>query len=503
MPGRVANAAFGDIGGYYAFRYVLVLIAIVPAFLLFRRLHGAAAGAVAVVAVLSSPVLVRAWGTDYPDSSGVSYLIAGYCCLVMPSQHRVRWAWAAAAGGFLCLAVHSNFIALPLVLCALVVWAASRLRSPVRELLAELCAIFVAAVCVSVVLSVAAWFLFGSADIWTPTFHAFNRLRTPEQVAVNHTSDWRWVLDAPHLLVPVLVAMLWFLLFLRRQRGFRNAEALLFATLAAQSAAFAVLQFGLKEQVLEFHFYLSMLWSSTVLVAASIVCELCRSLLDRRGWRWTPAAAILLVPIAVAPVHRHISLRLAPGLLLAGGVIVAVFLLVTWAGPKGRLAAMALFVVGAYALVVAQSPTSPLLPGQAAFPKPLYGEVFGTDDHTAQDLYIVASDLHKVVPQPPHDGVSMLMWGGRHLSESGSIAAAQYGWNAHVVRGFPVLDGASIARIRRVEPDVLVLLSDTRAEIPLGVQDVLRVFPGSVVSEPVTLHHGTIALHVCVIHIVT
>ena len=40
VPGRLTNAAFGDLGGYYAWRYILVLLAIVPAYLLFCAVAG-------------------------------------------------------------------------------------------------------------------------------------------------------------------------------------------------------------------------------------------------------------------------------------------------------------------------------------------------------------------------------------------------------------------------------------------------------------------------------
>ena len=48
------------------------MIAIVPAYLLGRRTHGAGVGAVAVCLVLASPVIVTAWGTDFPDSAAVT-----------------------------------------------------------------------------------------------------------------------------------------------------------------------------------------------------------------------------------------------------------------------------------------------------------------------------------------------------------------------------------------------------------------------------------------------
>ncbi len=62
-----------------------------------------------------------------------------------------------------------------------------------------------------------------------------------------------------------------------------------------------------------------------------------------------------------------------------------------------RVAATALVLVGGFALLIGQAPNSPLRRGQVAFPKPFYGEVFGTGDDAAQDLYTVISELDEVV----------------------------------------------------------------------------------------------------------
>ena len=178
---------------------------------------------------------------------------------------------------------------------------------------------------------------------------------------------------------------------------------------------------------------------------------------------------------------------------------VAVYALVRSGVPMLRVVAVALVLGCTYALTIGQSATSPLRPGQIAVPKPLYGEVFGTSDDTAEDLYKVASDLHEIVPEPPHAGVPLLMWTIEHWSERTSVAAAEYGWSANVLRGLPTLDTADVLRIRAVRPDVLVLLTDSAAEIPLGVRNLLVAFPGSSARPARTVQHGATALYVCIV----
>jgi hypothetical protein len=499
VPGRAFVLAFGDIGGYYAFRYVLVLLAMVPAYVLFRRLHGRAAGSVAAASVLASSVIVRAWSSDYPDSAGVSYLIAASCCLCMPTDsRRARWSWFIASAGLFSLALHSNFVAVPFVLAAVVAYAAFHVKEW-RHLLAAGGVFLVVLAAVTAALSVGAWAAFGTADIFRPTWRAFEGLRRPEAIAVNHSANWRWVLDAPYLLVPPLILVVWIALTRQRRNAFSRPEWMLWLTLALQSGVCVVLQFALEHQILEFHFYSSLLWAAATLVAASTVIELSRPLLARPRLSWVPAAVLVAVPVAFAVLDVELSLRFATAVLLAtAGAVVVTALCLTRSTIAG-LGALAIFAVVAHTLIVGQSAYLPLRSGQARFPRPQYGQAFGGLNVLERDRYMVISELDDLVPAPPAAGVPLVMWAADDFSETVSIAASQYGWRPRMVLGLPQLDSANVERIRTTRPDVVLLLSDAADSVAAAEASIRSLFPEATVLAESTLEHGRVRLHVSVI----
>jgi hypothetical protein len=495
VPGRMLNIAFGDIGGFYALRYLLVLLAVAAVYVFFARLHGRAAGAVGAATVIASPVLVKSWSTDYPMASVISYLAAGYCCLFMPAANRrTQLLWTAAGGFFLSLALYSHAIALSVVCVALLVFVVAKLQRS-WTILVDLGVLLGAFAACSVALSIGSWLLFGVPDLWGPTIDAAGELRDSVMVDVFHSDTWRWVLDTPHVVVPVFVLLVWGLLALRRRNGFVRSERLVAIVLALQFFVFVMLQFSQDSWIIEFHYYFSMLWPAVCLVFASTLCELGRAVMSEPGRRWLPAAIVLAVPVVIG-LFPQVGFGLVTALVLAVLAALAIFSL----GPPARAGRAVLAIVGftvvAYAITIAQPADAPLRAGQANLPKPYYDQVFGTSDRLDRDRYAIASELDELVPPPPADDVPLIIWGNEDWSAQANQAAAQYGWLPNTIFGLPELSDDDIARIQAVEPDVIVSLAADPTAIRDGMTALEAAFPGGRVVATRTLRHGDVALEV-------
>jgi 4-amino-4-deoxy-L-arabinose transferase-like glycosyltransferase len=506
LPARASYLAFGALPGFYLLRYALALVAVVPVYLLFRRLHGRAAGALAVVVALSSPVVLRAWGTDYPDSAAVSYLFAGTACLVMPAaSRRRRLVWVTLAGLSFSLALHSQAISAPLIAAAVLAYAAVNLRREPLDVLAHLAVMALCAVAVSAALAAVAQPVFGSSDIISPTVDAARHFQTPREVAKWHSRNWRWVLNDPYLLVPPVVVAGWLVARLGRLRGRGSrAELAVVVALALQVLAYTWLQFFGNSATLEYYFYSSMLWPGACLVTAFLLVALCAPLLRRPA---TAALALLLaavLPLLVTQFRAWVHFDLVPvGALVVAGVLA----LVAVARMLPRNAAVAavaagLVLGGCFALTIGKPLGTPRLQGQAKLPQVRYDTVIAGDGRGEVEAYRVASKLHLVVPRARFRGDDLMLWYPPAQSDRMNEPAAQYLWHVNSLREtMPKLVPSDVKLLRRRQPGVLVLLSATGTELPGAVRSL-----SAAAFEPTVLRRDVLSgrsqrLHVWVVQL--
>ncbi len=481
VPGRLAYLAFGTVPGFLAFRYVLALIATVPAYVLGKRCYGVGVGALAVCLVLASPVVVTAWGTDFPDSAAVSYILGGLACLVMPTQlGPARRRWQLAAAVLLTAAVWSLATTAVLVAVAVVVVA---LRTAVRRglvaMLAELLWLGIGAVATTIALGVGSWLLLGRFDYVVPTIQAVLFLSTPAQTALWHSTNWRWALGDAYLLVLPATCLAWAALALRRRIPSPAVAIGIVATL--QLAVAAVGQFGGSLQLLEEHYLSSPLWAASLLALTVVIAELTRSLTQHPVARWLPAALVIAVALVSEAAPPVPALGWLPwGAALAAFVVAVAAMIAVLprrlpaAGTVATVAILSVIMV----LTVAPKPSSAQLRGTVYDPPTGYQGALGGSWQTAADDYRLEEAVRRVVPNATYQGEQLVDC----LSDYGSFGTQLVSlFHASInYLPYPCLTLGAVARaaIRsRNVAQLVAMTTDGRLDVPVVMRRLARLHP--------------------------
>jgi hypothetical protein len=537
-PARIAYLLFGAVPGFFVFRYVLALVAIAPVYLLLKRVHGRWAGFVGIAVVMSSPVVVTAWGTDFPDSAAVSYLIGAMAALALAAGDRRRRGWLVFAGAMLTLAVWSHGISVPLVAVLVVVYVAVRLvRSP-AGLVRDLALLAGSVISVTGLLAVGSGLLIGQFNFITPTLISARYLSQPGQVRLYHASTWSWAPYDTYLLVPPAIFLAYLAVFAHKWRRIGTPQ--LFVGLAGglQLATFLYLQFFGTIQTLEQHYVSSTLWSSVSIMLALIVAEVMRPLVrpsldhvdgspsPRRivsgvstVMRWLIAAVPTVIVIAVALVYE-IGPRVPVMTWGHWGAIVASTAVAgavvgRLAGLHGRgwktlashvsTAAVVVVLGATLVLTVAQvnMPPAGRPPKCPAFcrwydPIPAYASALGGNDTVYVDEYQVTSEIPAFVGHAKYRGERLLTWLPLHqyrqlLGPMGLF----HGWGNLISHNFPVLHVNAAKRIERLHPAQVLLMSLTGDRFERAVRALRRYAP--VVVRKGVLVDGDYRLHLWLI----
>jgi hypothetical protein len=431
VPARLAYLAFGAVPGFFVTRYAFALIAIVPVYLLLRRLYGPAAGAVGILVFLTSPVVLTAWGTDYPDSAVVSYMTGALACLAMPCAERWRRWWLAGAAALLTMAIWAHGMGLLLAVCTLAGYVLVRIvkdrvsasRSARRLLLGDLTLMAGIFALLTGILSILSEVLLGHFDFIEPTWGAFRYLSRPDQIAMWHSASWRWAPFIAYILVPPAVVAAYVITFARRKpRDLLQLPmpVLLVGVVAALDVTvFWIMQFFGSLQTLEIHLFSSTLWSATCVALAMTISELARPLLQHRIARWVPAVSILVI-VWVYELHPHVpAFGWLPYGFLTAGILIAFAVgarLWTKRAPNrttqwaGLIVAIMGVISCAMILTVAPVPKHRQLPGTQPDPPPAYATALGGSSARIVDLYRVTAELPLWVGNPTFPGEILVTW---------------------------------------------------------------------------------------------
>jgi hypothetical protein len=512
VPARLAYLAFGALGGFFVLRYVLALIAVVPVYLLLRRLYGRPAGVVGILVVLSSPVLVTAWGTDYPDSAVVSYAAGALACLAMPCSPRWRRAWLAAAGVLLTLSVWAHGVAVPLVGATLAAYLAVRLVRDRAGLPGDAALLAGVAVAVTTLLMAGSAVLIGNVNFIATTWHAYRYLSQPSQLVLWHSKNWRWAPYVAYLLVPPAVLGGFAVAVARRGRAIATPVLLAGVIAATQLVVYVVLQFFGTVQTLEQHYFSSTLWAGVCVVFAITVAELSRPLSDRPLARWLPAAVLLAVPLLYEADPHVPPFGWAPAGFLLAVAVIAAAAAARWCGRLRRPAGVATAALGlalvAFAgaslvLTVAPIPAHRALPNTASDdPPPAYASALGGSWATYADSYRIATALPLFAGPAAYRGEQILIWWPLNNSEPLSFieyTGMYHGWFNTLKSSPPDLTAGDRAMLRQRRPAEVLLFAPSSASFAMAMHSLVQFSPS--LMRITVLRSGPLVLHVLLIRL--
>jgi hypothetical protein len=507
---RLFYLGFGAVPGFFATRYLFALIAVVPAYVLMRRLYGIPAAVMTVLVLLSCPVIITAWGTDYPDSAVVSYVAGAVACLAMPARGLLtKRAWIAFAVVLLTLATWSHGTGAVLCVTTALVYFLVRLLRARGNLILDAVMVAVVAAASTVGLMFASRFVLGQFNFIPPTLKAAAFLRRPDQIVRWHSANWRWAPYVAYLLVPPSVVVAFALIFARRWRNIPTPQLFVGLACAGQLAAFSYLQFGYHVQALEMHFFSSTLWGTVCLTLGIVLAEMARRLWVRPVLRWLPAAIIVGVALGYEAANPQIP---AFGWWPTGAVVAAVpvvlaVVLRIWNRDTSENAArraalslgVALGIVGVtgclLVLTVTPRPPIPKMKGlaMAGDPAPTYAMALGGSAKSYIYWYELSSELPAFVGQPRYQGEQLLMWfpwGVRQLLEP--VGIFHEGFDA-LGPGFPFLTSSDRHLIGRRRPAEILLLGVKDVGFESAVGELGRYKP--ILLATTTLRQGNAVLY--------
>jgi hypothetical protein len=329
----------------------------------------------------------------------------------MPSERR-RLAWLAAGAGFCTLAVWSIATSLPLVVVTVAVYGVIRFYRDRSRLIRDAAVMAGAALAVTAVLAIGSGVLLGKFDYIIPTVQSLIYLSHRSLEAMYHSASWRWAPYDAYLLVPPAIVGLWFIAVGRRLKMLPTPQLIIGLACAAQLLICVLLQFVGSVQILEEHYFSSLLWAGLSLLLAMTLVEL------SRPHAWLLPALLVAVPLAYeldphVPAFGWVPAGVAIVAIIAVLAVLATRLRAAVPGLPARLAsgiALALIAGGLLVLTVAPIPAHAPLPNTIFDPDPAYATALGGDASEAVSLYVVTADIPAFVGPATYSDEQLLIW---------------------------------------------------------------------------------------------
>jgi hypothetical protein len=512
-PARLFYEMFGAVPGFFVTRYLFALIAIAPTYLLLRRLYGRPAGALGVILVLSSPVFIITWGTDFPDSALISYATGALACMAMPSSERWRRAWLGLGVALYTVGVWAFGLGAFLAIAAVVGIVAIGLRRNRKRVTGDILVLAGTALVVTGLLSIISEIMFGRFDFIRPTLDSARYLNRPSQLPVSHSTNWHWAPYIAYLLVPPAVLAAWAVVFIKKRSRIPTPQLTVGVVFALQLLLYIGEQFLGTVQAFESHYFSSTIWSAVCLTLAITLAEIAQPLFGAsRATRWLPAALLLAIPL-IYETYPHVP---AFGWGPVGYLLMAVLVLASCL-PRLRArftvarnawaSAAAIVVVTGCALIltVAPNPPHPHLPGTAIEQHlpPAYQSALGGKASLQFAEYHVATELPSFVGAATYKNEDLLLWWDMPPHPPLRIPAAQYHTSFNSLTGSrpPSLTSKARNKLNTRRPGELLLFNSDDKRFPASVKALQRAGYEPVVLRKTVLRSGQLVMYAWLIRL--
>ncbi|MEO8593449.1 MAG: hypothetical protein ABI759_09005 [Candidatus Solibacter sp.] len=491
LPARFFTLTLGSIPGYFAFRYFLALTAGIPLYLVAKRFFSLPVAILAYLALIASPWFWRTLLWDHPDASGMPFMMAALCLVLL--DRAPSWWRDGLAGCCLSMAVNSNvftgviFGIFAIVYLAISLWMGTSWRVLLQRA-------YVLAAGFLLVLAAGYsyyWHFFGEPrNIFNSTFNMANQL-THGGMAGYRTPGFAWVLEKLQVLVPVLLSLCCLVLMARRRPHFEAAVCV--ATGTGVISFLYVHQFLMAGDTLQLIYYLSYALPGTFLLLLYLWQEILTRYPGKARVFLAVAVAATLFPLLLITVGLSWYSEITPAVWAGiAGVTLVVLLLnrVHWASRELR-ATLSLAAVTLIAFSVS-----------AGFRHNVYqlARPPGVRVDMAADVYRVALQFIKECPKLSEGPGNLVFWYTSREGNPINSIQSTYVWsntrlNPPSDRGMPFLGDLQMERLRNPQIRYLAILGETPQEVQDALAALTKVGAGYDLLSTRDLHSGSVHVY--------
>jgi hypothetical protein len=469
LPGRALVAIFGAEDGYLVLRYLLTLVAGIPLYAVVKRYFGLPLAAVTYTVLVTSPYFARTVLWDYPNATGMPFLCAAMCLVLL--ECRRLWLWDSVAGGCAAMALNSNFfIVAPLgvfLFLYTLLWLIWR-RGVARIARRAVC--FLAGLIIITGLGVFHyWITIGTWNIFSPTINIALWLAQGGMKVWRH-SGFGWLGKLYEVFTPAILSVFALLCWRWRRPAFHEASIWLSAS--GIGWFFYLHQFVLQADTLELFYYFSYALPAVFLLLAMTM----NGVVERLSLpgRWLAAASLAAGAITPWILYSYGYLTAAADNLRTFIALVTVAAVILPLATHWRCSArLGLAVTASLALGLMFA---------ASFSTLVYTSTIRSHrqpDYQEEDVYRAALQFMQAIPTwQVRPGQLRFWYSNVPVANPMWSIQSTYLWGYSKLQGddigLPHLGEAQLKLLRMSELKWLVMMSEKEEQLQLGLDALTR-----------------------------